>query len=71
MDTRFVTADGGAMDRVAVLAAVLMGLSAATMVVVCVVREIWVGVVFWAVLVGLSTWVGVRSVQRIRRAGTH
>ncbi|WP_375000435.1 hypothetical protein [Aeromicrobium sp. CTD01-1L150] len=68
-DVGWVTAEGGAMDRVAVFCAVLLGLCAALMVAVTIAREIWVGVGFWALLLLACIVFGRRTLRRVRGAG--
>ncbi|MGJ9411407.1 hypothetical protein ACHAAC_01750 [Aeromicrobium sp. CF4.19] len=67
--TSWVSADGGAMDRVVVLCAVLLGLCAAVMVGVTIARDVWGGVAFWTVVLALCLVVGRQGLRRVRRAG--
>lgn len=65
-DTSWVTAEGGALDRVAVFCAVLLGLCALAMVVVTVTTREWVSVGFWLVVLAGCGAVGLKAGRRVR-----
>lgn len=66
---RWVSAEGGAIDRVAVFSAVLMGLCALFMSAVMFSRQAWVPTGFWLLVLALSLVVGWRSLRRVRGLG--
>ncbi len=67
MDRRsWVISDGGAMDRVAVFCAALLGVCATIMLVVAVYRGIWAGVALWVVVLAGSAGMAVVARRHLR-----
>ncbi len=67
-DHRWVSAPGGAMDRVAVLCAVLLAIASAVLAVEAVVAAAPGRVVWWLVVLGLSLLVFRSARRRVRAA---
>lgn len=65
----WVTDDGGAMDRVAIFCAVLLGACAVVMLVACIAWQAWLGVAVWLVVLALCGYVLVGVRRRARGAG--